>query len=472
MYAAMQAELNSTSSLKPVGMLIVTRLIEQADEIATQINKHAGRGVAMSHHSNDPASAEELQQCDVLVITHQAYVNAASSSQTAPWERLTQWRCGRRLLTIIDEALANVVENNKVTTASLTQTIGYIPVGIRLAHPNEVKALEALSALLESHAQQQTQSGVGPTRILWDHDAIQPPEFRDLSRLREAMRGIQYDQLALNEADDRWRLSLARKVDETLREAQSVMEQWAYYAKKGNEHSINSATLLVLASIPGPVVLDATANANFLWELFEGRSCVIPTPPKVRDHSSATLHVARATGLGKHSMIKHAKARVPRVLSALEQELGPDHSLLLITHKAVEHIPLNFEHPFARLDVGHWGAIDGRNDWADHDTVVIFGLPYRDRVWSINQFCAFQGPQDDAWMQKPEWDGHRDVLALMEQRQLSVSTIQAVNRVRCRRVIDVHGRSPTVDIFIILPKDKAGDAILRDIHTDMPGSER
>jgi hypothetical protein len=56
----------------------------------------------------------------------------------------------------------------------------------------------------------------------------------------------------------------------------------------------------------------------------------------------------------------------------------------------------------------------------------------------------------------------------MEQRQLSVSIIQAINRIRCRRVIDAQGRSPSADIYIVLPKDKTGDAILRDIHADMP----
>src|SRR5205814_2117763 len=56
----------------------------------------------------------------------------------------------------------------------------------------------------------------------------------------------------------------------------------------------------------------------------------------------------------------------------------------------------------------------------------------------------------------------------MEQRQMSVSIIQAINRVRCGRVIDAEGRSPPADIYIVLPKDKTGDAILRDILADMP----
>jgi hypothetical protein len=139
-------------------------------------------------------------------------------------------------------------------------------------------------------------------------------------------------------------------------------------------------------------------------------------------------------------------------------------------HKDTEHVALTYEHHhFARFNVGHWGALDGRNDWATHDTAVIFGLSYRDRVWSTNQFFALQGHQDDDWLENPMWKEHDDVRRVMEQRQLSVSIIQAINRVRCRRVIDVQGRSPPADLYIILPKDKTGDAILQDICVDMPG---
>jgi hypothetical protein len=138
-------------------------------------------------------------------------------------------------------------------------------------------------------------------------------------------------------------------------------------------------------------------------------------------------------------------------------------------HKDTKHVAQTYAPPFACFDVGHWGAIDGRNDWSDYDTAVIFGLPYRDRVWSTNQFFAIRGHQDDYWLQYPDWNEHDDVRQLMQQRQLSVSIIQAINRVRCRRVIDAQGRSPSADIYIVLPKDQTGGAILQDILVDMPG---
>jgi hypothetical protein len=157
------------------------------------------------------------------------------------------------------------------------------------------------------------------------------------------------------------------------------------------------------------------------------------------------------------------------LLEALEREVGPESSVFMCMHKDTKHVALTYAHPFARFDVGHWGAIDGRNDWSDYDTAVIFGLPYRNRVWSTNLFFALRAYQDDYWFQYPDWNEHDNVHVVMEQRQLSVSIIQAINRVRCRRVIDAHGRSPSADICVVLPKDQTGDAILQGIHVDMPG---
>ncbi len=49
-----------------------------------------------------------------------------------------------------------------------------------------------------------------------------------------------------------------------------------------------------------------------------------------------------------------------------------------------------------------------------------------------------------------------------------VSIHQAINRVRCRQVVDTEGRGPSADIFIVLPRVETGDAFLEDIKADIP----
>jgi hypothetical protein len=122
-----------------------------------------------------------------------------------------------------------------------------------------------------------------------------------------------------------------------------------------------------------------------------------------------------------------------------------------------------------KLSVGHWGAVDGKNDWKDCEVAVIFGLPYMDPRRAINNVFAVQGPQDDTWLKSPIYKQHTNVLHVMMQRQLSVSVIQAINRIRCRCVIDTEGRCPKADAYIVLPKDWRGDAVLDDIVANMPG---
>jgi hypothetical protein len=467
-FAAMQAEANA-KGLKPVGVLIVSRRIEQAEIIVARINELAGRRVAVANHSDKRATPQEMLDSDILIITHQAYVNAAEhlgSPKNTPY--FVTWRGGNRLLTIIDEALANVVENNSITMTDLAQVLSYITPEMRHEFPEQLKVLEELQYVFNKYADPKSRTDNRSTRMLWDDgNTIMP--MPDMDALRRAMKSLRYDTLVLNENHVGNHETIAQKVNDTIRGSQVVTEQWAYYSQNGTEHSINSSSLLIPVNVPGPVVLDATANTNFMWDLFGPKKEIVPTPSKVRDYSTVRLHVARAAGLGKGTMIEKAKTRVPRVLQALEREIGADRSVFMCMHMDTKHITQSYDPAFASFKVAHWGAIDGRNDWSDYDTAVIFGLPYLHRVWSTNLFFAFQGHQDDYWFQSSDWNQHDDVHQIMEQRQLSVSIIQAINRVRCRRVVDAQGRSPSADIYIVLPKNQTGDEILQDILVDMPG---
>lgn len=247
-----------------------------------------------------------------------------------------------------------------------------------------------------------------------------------------------------------------------------MLDRWAVYSRKGKEHTLNSALLLIPENAPPAVVLDATASQSELWEVLGERARIQPVPQDARSYANVTLHVCRWNGMGKHRMIEEADKRFPRLIKNLEERLGPDRKMFLCVHKRVEHVAVKCAPHFERYAVGHWGAIDGRNDWQDCDTAVIFGLPYRDLIWANNMFFSMQGIKDDEWLQNPKWKGHDDVRLMMQQRQLSVSVIQAINRVRCRRVVNEHGDCLPTDVYIVLPEDATGDTILTAIKQEMP----
>ncbi|OIQ63141.1 hypothetical protein GALL_553200 [mine drainage metagenome] len=54
-------------------------------------------------------------------------------------------------------------------------------------------------------------------------------------------------------------------------------------------------------------------------------------------------------------------------------------------------------------------------------------------------------------------------------KDTAASVVQAINRVRCRRVVDAQGGCQKTDVYIVLPSDWRGDEILQAIHLNMPG---
>jgi uncharacterized protein with HEPN domain len=479
LFAAMRAKANRRehSNGSTVGILFVTRLIVDADAIATTINRLAGFTCAVAKHSQNRIGAPEMHKHDVLVITHQAYVAAldalVGSDDVDRWDHYVEWDGGYRLLTIIDESIDNIVDQYRAKSEDIRKVLSYLSPIDRETFVEEVTVLQALLADLEAieMATERDPAKQSENRILW-HGANDNRRVHlsctNMSGLRDHMRRFQYDRIALHKDSPSDRQRIAQQVDETLRHIEGILSRFGYYARKGNYHTLNSSQFLLPADLPGPVVLDATAGTNVLWELLGERVFIQPIPSGARSYRNVTLHVARDTGVGKGQMRAKGEERIPRLLHHLEAPLA-DRSVLLVCHKAIEHHAVSYEPGFERYAVGHWGAIDGRNDWNDYDTAVIFGLPFRDNVWAFNTFFALRGVQDDEWLRQPTWQNHIDFHQEMQVMQLSASVIQAINRIRCRRVIDAEGNCPTADIYIVLPEGSQGEAILRNIHQEMPG---
>jgi Rad3-related DNA helicase len=77
-YAALAARKNVTVE-RPVGILIVTRTIKQADEIVFTIGQLTGPQAALrvaAKHSKNKITVAEMRGTDILVITHEAYTRA------------------------------------------------------------------------------------------------------------------------------------------------------------------------------------------------------------------------------------------------------------------------------------------------------------------------------------------------------------------------------------------------------------
>jgi len=249
-YAALTIEKNRTS-LSPLGILVVTRTIGQADEIVRTIRElvtdPADADRVRAKHSETKLNVFEMRMAEVLVITHAAYTRALeglNQEQHGRWADCTTWDHGQRRLTIIDEALSGVVEENQIKADDIRFVLGFIDPPLRLQFPTQVEALEGVRDVLDKiavvNAQREAADEVSsiPARVVWRgvHDGrAKFPKAYAMGPLREAMVPIRYDLKALHKESTYDRQRIATNVDWTLKNCEAIMARWAYYYRKGND---------------------------------------------------------------------------------------------------------------------------------------------------------------------------------------------------------------------------------------------
>lgn len=466
------------------GVIIIERQTSQADYLAIRINELADEQIAISYHSKNKTAnhISVLQYYPVLVITHKAYELGLDSinkgvPDTSNWTNFHKWGLEGRKLIVIDESL-DIIHQAQMTLDQVRLIQGNIPYEVLSEHPEIQKALYELEAsLIQMDEAAKQQKIVCPSykdseKMLTD-TGISMPEYCDFTPLRRRLKDIRFDQQLLAKADRDENKGIIKRYDRILKDVEMTIANWNYYARKGREHTINTADLIVPEDITGAVVLDATASSNLIYQLFDSKAEMIPLPAQARNYVNVTMHVSRGHAVGKTKMRKKADIESSQLANALSSEVRSDRSVFVCCQKDVE--PFVYKHCnklFKQFAVCHWGDVDGKNEWMEFDTAVIFGLPYRDNIWTANTFMALQGVQTTEWLRsegnRPFRD-YKDIRKELEVGQIVVSVVQAVNRIRCRRVVDALGNCASCDVFILLPSGAMADSILDGIKREMPG---
>ena len=457
------------------GCLIVTRLITEANLLVKTINELAGRTCAVAYHSKNRLPVETLRDSPVLVITHRAYelgmdqVNRGFADH-GNWGQFHAWADHGRKLIVIDEAL-DIVEESQINLDEVSNALGVIPHTIRQQFPEQIEALTGVANVLRLIADRpKGQQCVED--VLKQRDVPLPDEV-DFTLLRHAMKRVRLDVLQGRD-DLELNRHLTRRNDQILKHVHATLAQWRWYAKCMGTHTLNTARLIIPMEACGACILDATASSNLIYLLLDSRADIVPVPSQARYYGNVTLHVSKGHSVGKYSLKNRGDVEVPKLIGALNSDttLGPDRSVFVVCHQKVEPLIVGHAPKFAKFDIGHWGAIDGRNDWEHYDTVVIFGLPYRPSVWAPNTFMAIRGVRDGAWLRASgnrPFKSFTDIRHALEVGQLTTSIVQAMNRVRCRRVIDAEGNCLPTDVYILLPNGREADEIIAGIKANMPG---
>ncbi len=454
------------------GALIVTRLIEDANQIATQINELVGREVALAHHSDSGTKLMALGAWPVLVITHKAYELAldflgqeGTIQQT--WPFFHEYNGGRRKLVVIDECL-DIVEHSQMDLDRLRATVGAIPEFIREDFPQEMEAISCMTGIMEQLSENLRDTKTMETMAL--KDAVSQGTPPDFAALRKAIRErVRFDKLVLGKQDLYENERQKKRHDEVLRNLHWIFRSWMYYAKVDTKHAFHTARLLVPEDVKGAVVLDATASSNVVYQLFKDAWPLQP-PEGARNYGNFTLHISRGHRVGKGYMEDNAAKLSETLVADLSQRIA-GRNAFVVTHKGVEASLAGYELPF-EMNTGHWGKVDGSNQWRDCDTVVVFGVQYMPDSWTANTYMAHQGVQDTEWLRHSEaraYKEHPDIRRALKMGQMVTSVVQAINRVQCRKVIDAQGSCPVTEGYMLLPADSVADELLKGIKREMPG---
>lgn len=490
-YASLLSQ--ETTSAHP-GMLIVTRLIADADDIASQINELSKeyadnpgqQDMAISYHSlkKGMVTMSDLASYPVLVICHKAYTLALdvldrNAGIEDTWDYFNNFLGGRRKLVVIDEAI-DLVEYSEITLQSI-RNLTHFSEPIKGLFPFQWELLSCLKGIFEEIDKQTDQThhemiiNDKPVRewpVMVANNLLDVCKNVDFTGFKKALRSVRMDEMNYKHDPEENR-RLLNRCNDTVSSVDSLFKTFLFYSRNQSVPTFNTARLLVPPSVKGGVILDATASCNIVYDLFDGAQIIQP-PPRTRQYTNANLHVSYGHAVGKTDMKTAGLALSQSLIAELDAWFEPERGrkVLIVTHKAIEpfltqYIPDNFT-----MSVAHWGAVDGSNHWQDHDTVVIFGLPYRPKRWAPSTFMAWQGVKDTAWLHDTEqrkFKHHEDIRKAINISQMTTDILQAVNRVQCRRVIDEDGNCPKTDVFILLPTLADAATLLKGITAEMPG---
>ncbi|ABK98946.1 DEAD/DEAH box helicase family protein [Pelobacter propionicus] len=487
------------------GMIIVTRRIDDADNIAQQINElsRAYSGdpkkpdTAISYHSDKKGLVKmsELAQHPELVITHNAYSRALdelnrNAEIEDTWDYFYNFKSGRRKLVVIDEAI-DLVEYTEIQLEDIKAVL-FLCEPIKKEFPSEWEMLCRLKGILEQYAEDNKRphkesilNDLPTCQWFFNNEnsgsrtvngiPLDSLSCLDLTEFKKALRKIKMDRL-IKKHDAGENARLVRNCLETVSAVNSLLKTFIFYSRNQSTPTFNAARYIVPPDARGGVILDATAMCNPVYDLCKGASVIKP-PTGTRNYQNVTVHTSYGHKVGNSEMGDNKKALQlsQDLVDHLDVQFSKDteqRKVLVITHDDVEPflkqcIPQNFN-----MSVAHWGALDGSNEWNDHDTVVIFGLPYKPKRWSASVFMGYQGMQSTAWLQDKnlrKFKKHEDIRIAIDDGQMITDIVQAVNRVRCRKVTDEDGNCPKTDVFMLLPTENKAKTLLDGISREMPG---
>jgi len=496
------------------GVLFTTRLIDQCEIVVADINAMAEfhfkryskvlewKGpVAITAHSKQGSAKPDPMQIDkspVLVVTHahmvNAYKEALAEGVDGKFNVMTQWteidedgtlRKGKARIRITDETPAGLIEHFRVDKAVFESLTGFFET--QILQPEHLEQYEAFKCVRNAWMRFEAAKNENkdPAKVFTLSDFLPKtdvPKQWKLTALFELLRETSTRSAAFktNTMAD---IKAGRL--EGLYAVQHILNNWSVYMKNGGQYGslVTSAHFVMPADDVPMAILDATSAVTPLWKVLGTKVRRVDTPTDIRNYKNVTAHLCHtAGGMGTDvTNGKLGKARLDAILKFFEQahkKTGRKLRVLLCLPKALKEtcietlkdgITAKVIPPYMEdFKVGSWGALDGRNDFQDCNAVVIMSWFYPPRSFGIDLLfsTASETQRTDDYLKDT-----RELQKEVEFGSVMTSTIQAINRVQCRKVVDKDGGCEETQIFMLMADETGREAqdMREALEREMPG---
>jgi len=464
-------------SMLPDGVtaLISTNLTDDADEIAAKINNEKGKVFACSFHSKNDVNLLTAATYPVVVTTHEFYKKHYAG--TPEWDFMVD----NRNLLVIDEALDTMKELSVEDTAIARAILifSHIQKWKKFKNmPRFSKELQYLKDDLKTLNDSKAGTNLIRSDKIWKLTggskilSIEFDKYKIFSEilgaenmdgekntsLNKLGKALKYSYILTGINDESINKMIKQELKETIDNLNQLKNRQVYITANIGNKSFNRVTDMMFKK---PLVcFDATSTVNKVYSLREQYHKDIDRVEQVkniRNYKNVSLHKI-IDKTGKDNIDKNVATNI---LSSVK--LG--NKTLIVTHKKNESF---FEqvkedmYPSKTIEVAHWNAITGKNQWHDFDTCIIAGLNHKPEFYAQNRVIINTDTETTAFgvIQNPLKNAIADSAMIAE-------IIQAINRIRIRKVIDDKGNCDKANIYVMLPQYK-DMAFVRDIKKEMP----
>lgn len=431
---------------KEIKVLISTNLTNEADRLANDINKESNDNRAIAFHSKNELTIEDVKDYQILIVSHEFYKK--NNSSTEKWDILVK----NRDLIIIDEAL-DIFEELSVHEADVNMTLNFFSSLFRKKPYSENKFFYKCLNFLNNDYNQLLNRNNG-TKIYSQTKfftiksngqninipSIEIHKYLTFLYLIEG-KTFPFNYYLTGIKDSNRDELIKQKIVNTLETLNLMNNRLTYTTSNFGEYSFHRVINRLGES--SFVCFDATADVNKTYEFrmkYQDDLRLIPKIKNVRDYSSVNLFTA-ITSTGSSSVDSS-------LIESILANITFGNKTLIVTQKSnkeiVEEI-IKQKYNTHEIDVAHWNALTGLNKWQDFDTCVIIGLNhkpvsyYQNRLLiNSNESVAFGETQSSFFNDIKVTDFVAEI-------------IQAINRIRIRKVINKKGECASANIYLTLP---------------------